>query len=493
MPSTMPTEAEFRHLYIEKALPGREIAAIYGVSLDQVYRWKTRYVVEKVPKWARRKVPPLNAAPLRSVLLGSMLGDGSITPKADSVGGYIFGEGHSIDQRAYLEWKRSVWGAAAAGGWAYRIGEEAEGKTLAHPDHPGREYKARPKCWFNTVTHGALRPWWEVFYRDADIGAGGQRLKRFKAGEVLDLVGGSAGLDDVALAVWYADDGTAGHWPMICVGPRNRAEAGVLLRAWGFDPTESSTGQEIRGREQADEFVRRVGGTLLALPDVSSKVLGLGYRFGGAPDENAEVHRHRNEGREEVQEDAVQRLGVVLRLGREGVSATEIAVTSGFSRKKVVTALREAGLEVVRCKRPIPKELVERAEAGESMIELAAAFGWDRTALGRRLDALGVSRRGPGSMAGEARARRTFPGVTPEGLRELLIEHGGSIARVCRHLGVHRDVVKGRVKLWGLGDLVVHRQGAGRQRKVSFQETPPPGEVPVFPRAGGMFDLFGED
>lgn len=451
-------EAEFLRLYVEERLPGREVAARMGINMDRVYALKRRLGVATMPKWARRDLPSLDEDPLRSVLLGSMLGDGAISLHKETLGGFCFMESHSIAQRSYLEWKRSIWGKIEEGGWAGSMSEQSRGVLMAHPKQPDRLYQALPKCCFRTVVHGALRPWWEVFYRNADIGAGGQRLKKFKADEVVELVG-LGGLTDIALAVWYADDGTAGHWPTITVGPRNKEQAGVLLRLWGFEPTETSRGWDIRGTSQATEFHRRVAAVLLPLDDVAYKVLNLGFWTVGTTAEDRAVatvaqEKETSEAQERL-EDKQRRLEEVLRLGREGVAATDIARVLRFNRRTVVTALKQEGIEPVRARRPLLSAVCERAQSGEAITALAAEYDWSTCALSRRLDAAGVSRRERG---GSVRADV----ISEEGLRAMLIATGGSVAEAARRVEVARDTIVDRIQHWGLQELVVHRKGAGR-------------------------------
>lgn len=103
-----------------------------------------------------------------SVLIGSLLGDGTITKKG------LFTEDHSPDQSEYLKFKATVLNAKPyalkkQGSWSWRFSE-------------------RMHCRINDQTR-LLR---SMFYRDG---------KKVITEEVLNL------LNPLALAVWYCDDG----------------------------------------------------------------------------------------------------------------------------------------------------------------------------------------------------------------------------------------------------------------------------------------------
>lgn len=452
-------DSEFLRLYVEERLPGREVAARMGITLDRVYAMKRRLGVPTVPKWARRDLPSLDETPLRSVLLGSMLGDGAISPNKDSLGGFSFMEGHSIAQRGYLEWKRSIWGKLEEGGWAGSMSEESRGVLMAHPKQPDRLFQAQPRCSFTTAVHGALRPWWEVFYRNADIGAGGQRLKKYRAEDVVELVGGLGGLDDVALAVWYADDGHGGYWPNFCVGPRNREEAGRLLSLWGFEPTVTAGGVTLRGREQASEFLQRVGPVFQSFPDLKYKLDDLGYR-NTQPCGDGSYTRRVQQRRAARVLRLTAREAEALKLGKKGKAPSEVAELFGYSKVTVKALFERSGVPVVRKRKPIPPELVQRVEAGEAVSVLAKEYGWGPKALGDRLDAMGVSRRGRGHAVGTLRPKSGMD--TPEELKQLLVESGGAVMPVVKRLGVSHGTVLKRIRRWGLEEFVVKHTRSGR-------------------------------
>ena len=451
-------EQEFRLLYIQQKLPGRLVAEKMGLPMCQIYRLKRKLVVATVPKWGRRNVPSLDETPLRSILLGSMLGDGSISPITESIGGYQYSEYHAEAQRGYIEWKHSVWGHREQNGWAGNI-TRIPPHLMHHPDPLDlRVYQSNAQYGFHTITHGDLSPWWEVFYRNADIGAAGQRLKKFTAAGVLDLVDGVSGLDDTALAVWYADDGHAGHWPQFCVGDRNKKEAGILLQAWGLEPSEYPNGWEIRDPEQVEVFMERVSPVVLHNPDMHYKLFDVGSRYTKAcqpvfvqaplfSKEDKDLVRAR-----------------VVSLGRGGMSATEIATCTGKSRDTVVRLLVAAGLQPIRARRPLPDTLAQRAVAGEPVQHLAKEFGWDPNTLYRRLDEKGIAHRSRGGHP-PGTLLCVIPGAqTAEELKQSLLKEKGSVLAVATKLGCGVSTLRGRIQIWDLWEHVVI-QKRGKYKK----------------------------
>ena len=176
---------ELRRLVRDEKLTDAEVAArLPGGTIKRVQAWRRRYTIEVVARWERHDVPPIEGR-LKSLLVGSMLGDGRIVHRTNAA---HFTEGHCESQRPYLEWKTQIWGA-----WATPIFDVPDKRGYTH---------AR----MNTVAHGTLVPWRDMFYASRDKG-----WKRLLP-EVVDHV------DEFALAVWYLDDGCAAWWPTITFG-----------------------------------------------------------------------------------------------------------------------------------------------------------------------------------------------------------------------------------------------------------------------------------
>lgn len=173
-------DAVLRRLYLEENLTDTQIAERLGTSQASVSRQRAACGIPTVRRCVRLHIPPLT--PLqRSLLIGSMLGDGGLQQL--SGGTARFYEHHSVAQLPYLEWKRSVWGSQ----WASSV--SPGNKTVRGTVFEG--YR------FTTVTHTDFMPWRLMFYPEGRSGS-----KQLPP-ELPDLV------DSFALAVWYMDDGSA--------------------------------------------------------------------------------------------------------------------------------------------------------------------------------------------------------------------------------------------------------------------------------------------
>lgn len=77
-PIPCPVSAEeLRRLVHGEKLTDDAIASLLGGTNHRVQSWRRRYGIEAVARWARHDVPPIEGR-LKSLLVGSMLGDGRI-------------------------------------------------------------------------------------------------------------------------------------------------------------------------------------------------------------------------------------------------------------------------------------------------------------------------------------------------------------------------------------------------------------------------------
>lgn len=204
-----------------------------GATLKRVRSWRKRLGIETISPLDRHKVTPVEGK-LRSLLVGSMLGDGRLhrTPN-----GARFMENHADDQREYIAWKVKQWGPWVKGG-LNPVTWTNDGGTF--------------QGWrFHTVCHPSLIEWHARFYDET----GPKRLSR----EVIDYV------DDFALAVWFMDDGSVGWWPRITFGMDDVSQAMALaiFERFGFAPRwqihKERTGDFIfEGEDQAERFLALV-------------------------------------------------------------------------------------------------------------------------------------------------------------------------------------------------------------------------------------------
>jgi len=190
MPIEDLTIDDFRRLYYEELLTESQIAERYGTYQVAVNRFKNRHNFENLGKTGRiEKQLPDPTVEQKSVLIGSLLGDGSMS--APSSVSARFSEGHSLSQRGYTDWKADILEPFVSSRYS---------STKRGPD--GREFPA----WnFATVSTTKLRPFYDLFY------ATGHRVFPESLYELID---------PLALAVWYLDDGGISnrYYPRITFG-----------------------------------------------------------------------------------------------------------------------------------------------------------------------------------------------------------------------------------------------------------------------------------
>lgn len=105
-----PVSAEdLRRLYLDEKLADPAIVERLGkgATLKRVRAWRKRFGIETISPSERNDVPPIDGS-LRSLLVGSMLGDGGLNRQPNST---RYMENHADNQREYLEWKQAQWGS----------------------------------------------------------------------------------------------------------------------------------------------------------------------------------------------------------------------------------------------------------------------------------------------------------------------------------------------------------------------------------------------
>jgi hypothetical protein len=222
--------AEIRRLYLEEHLTDAAIAERLGSETRQIRRWRLRAGVATINRTERHDVPPI-ADTLRSLLIGSVLGDGRLD-RLKNTTRYL--ENHAADQLDYLEWKVRLWGA-----WV---------KSGVKPVTWIQGEKSFQGFRFETVAQASLNPWHDLFY------GSGTRKRLIR--EVVSLV------DDFALAVWFMDDGSTGWWPRITFG-MDAVSQGIamgIFDRFGLHPRweicKGNTGNFIfEGEDQAHRFI----------------------------------------------------------------------------------------------------------------------------------------------------------------------------------------------------------------------------------------------
>lgn len=229
------TPDELRRLYIEEKLTDEAIVSRIGpeATLKRVRSWRHRYGIETINRTERYDVTPIEGR-LRSLLIGSMLGDGRLSR---TVHASRFQENHCDAQKEYLAWK-----VAQFGSWVSSPVKPVVWRKDSREFHGWR---------FHTVSHASLNEWHSLFYPRK----GPKRLER----RIIDLV------DAFSLAVWFMDDGSTGWWPRITFGmpPESRAIALDILAKFSLKPRweihKGTTGDFLfEGEDQAHLFISLV-------------------------------------------------------------------------------------------------------------------------------------------------------------------------------------------------------------------------------------------
>lgn len=302
------SKSELEQLYLVEKLTDDEVASRIGreATAKRVRSWRKRLGIRTLQRWERYDVPPVEGR-LKSLLVGSMLGDGRLVHRTHAT---HYTERHGESQKAYLQWKIREWGS-----WV-QSDPQCNNKTVR-----GKVYR----IWrFNTVAHAGLNEWQALFYERRDRG-----WKRLVP-ELVDHV------DELALAVWYLDDGSASWWPDITFGStsESREVAWAIFEKFGLKPrwqlVKTNEGREtgvfhMEREETAERFLKVV---TPHVPDcMRYKTQGFGYDSG------------RNNGiRARLRPDALRELV------NEGSSVSEMAKKLEVGTSTVRRYLRKHGL-----------------------------------------------------------------------------------------------------------------------------------------------------
>lgn len=146
----VPAE-ELRRLYLDDKLADPAIVERLGAgaTLKRVRAWRKRFGIETISPSERNYVPPIEGS-LRSLLVGSMLGDGGLNRQPNST---RYMENHANNQKEYLEWKQAQWGS-----WD-QVGIKPVTWVLKGQSFAGWR--------FATVCHPSLNEWHALFYGGA--------------------------------------------------------------------------------------------------------------------------------------------------------------------------------------------------------------------------------------------------------------------------------------------------------------------------------------
>jgi transposase/SAM-dependent methyltransferase len=283
-------------LYVEEGLSETEIAKRFNTHQVMINRRRKAWGIQTILRSDRLDLPEALTDRQVSILLGSMLGDGGIRKTGSRTASYS--EHHSVAQREWLDWKVREWGPFY---------------NATRPSDKG-EHKG-----FDFSTHGCphLYPYWKSFYPS---GKGNKTFVNLDVDQI----------DDLALMVWYLDDGsTSGTYVRFSVGPDPKDHEVQLrvLRKFNLCPRlyPESNGFSIHltNRTSLTRFIDRVG------PQIPS---AMAYKLDLKPRKMGQMSQ------DVLTEDRIRDLFA------RGFSNEGIAKVFNVSRQSVARAARRFGM-----------------------------------------------------------------------------------------------------------------------------------------------------
>lgn len=248
------TSDRLSELYTKEFLTDEKIAELlcsegYEATKKRVLRWRNDFNIQTLKQY-ERFIPPIIEGELKSLLIGSMLGDGRIAFRANAS---HYEERHSPEQLDYLKWKANIWGE-----WS--SGDLSVAYSRGFASHI-----------FRTKAHTDLNQYRDLFYEQRESGW------KIVKNELVDMV------DPYALAIWYLDDGWAGHYPSISFGAKGDSRSNVYLifEKFGLRPKwkvrNGETGEFHFEREEGDKFIDIIQHYV---PDCMSYKMTFAYKDG---------------------------------------------------------------------------------------------------------------------------------------------------------------------------------------------------------------------
>jgi len=225
------TKPILERLYLEELLTEKQIADRYQTSQVTIGRRRSKWGIPTVGKTGRiTKSLPALTEEQRELILGSLLGDGTMNGSSPKTARFV--EGHSLKQRGYTDWKADLLGEFVSQRYEATKTDKETGKTY--------------KAWlFATRTTTHLREFFDLFYCTG---------VRVFPSNMVDW------MTPRTLAIWYMDDGNISNkfHPRITFGldDLSRKRAFRALRALGLKPVlhEQGTTISIDFPGQTDQF-----------------------------------------------------------------------------------------------------------------------------------------------------------------------------------------------------------------------------------------------
>lgn len=391
--------------------------------LGRVESFRVDLSENRQQNWRGQRVvmAPHMSGELLNVFLGSMLGDGSLR-RQSSTANTIFVEEHGHEQAEYLRWKMSFWGDLVTPAGLTR--------------QPRRKAHHQDAVGFRTVAYPPLNYWHEKFYPDPPETGKRRYTRKCFPEEVVPYI------TPLGLAVWYMDDGTAGHRPTFSAHPGCHAVAEKILAQYGF--TVVLRGKYNLEVQEAERFIELVRPHMH--PSLVSKLdSGCLGRAQTIPTE--EFLRLVDEGvsgrdmaahfqtQEIVLQQKADRLGVKLPLAAKGQA--DLARLVRFE---------PCGVQGRSYKR-IPKELlVDLLAAGTTLHRMCVRMGMTQRTVLREIERHGLVY---DRKQSQRKQTDRHPHVTKEALLPL-IKQGFTMEEIAGEMGVHRETIRLRFRRWGL-------------------------------------------
>ena len=177
------TKEQLEYDFFVLGLPQKKIAKKHGCGVDAVYKYQKKHNVlpDKAFKWTSPKTKQLLIQEVglstiqRSIVVGSLLGDGHVHKSGHvQTRNANFTCSQCNDRKEYLEWKHEIM------------------LPFSRPIYNMIKEKA---VMFDTVCYKAFNEYYDLFIKDC---------VKIVPLNIIDY------LDELALAVWYQDDGSIG-------------------------------------------------------------------------------------------------------------------------------------------------------------------------------------------------------------------------------------------------------------------------------------------
>jgi len=195
----LPDRLEFEDIYLNNS--NSETATFYNVSEATIDRWRTLFdVPRKTNKW-KDHIDFCLTDRQRSIVVGSLLGDGSLLKVTSNSSNSSFEETHAENQKEYLKWKQKEL-FPLSNYYKERLVDARirlkDGTVLSDST------RKLNTCYIKTMRHPLFTSLEKEWY--ARDGFGNYILN--DNGRRIKVVPDSLELNELIVAIWYFDDGS---------------------------------------------------------------------------------------------------------------------------------------------------------------------------------------------------------------------------------------------------------------------------------------------